>query len=288
MSAQGDMTITGFANEETGLFNSDEQGGDPVPGTAQWDQGFESYANDTALTTFDSLSDTSGTVSTTQAATGTKSAKHTMTSGSDCALEFGFAKPLTTELVEGDEIWIQGKFFYPTGWDFGNDGNAGLGGAATRTKFFRVQTYDSEDASLGYIDIYLWMEDVNTTKWQMIYEGIQSWAFDGLDGFAPGRPPAPETNIVRNDWITIELYIKLHHTANQSIVRLWEDNVLNFEITDLATMVNASDYANLFRFCTYVNGGAPATQDMFTDDWKIYTSASPPTNTDADDNVYIG
>lgn len=273
------------------IFDGDYSLGDWAPdlGIAQWSQGWESYSDGTALVGIDSLSDSSvgmNSVSTDRSYSGTKSAKHTMTLGDSGELTYGFAKALDTNLTKGQEFWVQAMFYYPAGWDFGNNGDAGIGGTAPRSKFYRLRTFDSGGTPLGYNDIYLWKEDATTTKWQFFYEGNSGVGFSGLDSWAPGRPAAPTTSITRGVWKKVEYYVKLDNVAG--VIRLWEDNILTFEITDLQTLVNATDYASLFRFCTYYNGGMPANQSMYTDDWKIYTSASAPTNLDAENNPFIG
>ncbi len=253
---------------------------------AQWAEDFEGAANGATLLSLGCF-DTSGVVDTAQHFSGAKAAKHTMVAALDNALSYGLGKSLAANLVQGDEFWVQAQFFYPVGWDFGNNNDAGLGGNATRVKHFRLQTFHANNSNAGYNDVYLHKEDSTTTKWQFIYEGVQQWAFN-VYGDLPSRPAAPITGIVRGNWRKIEYYVKLHSDPSQAKVRLWENDSLVFEINDLATLTSATDYASLFRFCTYVNGGAPQTQSMWTDDWKIYTSSSAPTNLDAGGRVFIG
>lgn len=255
--------------------------------TPLYSSNFDASSVGTTLTSLGFVR-TSGIVTNEQLYLGTKSAKHSITFNTDGDQSYGCARTLQTPLAQGDEIWVRAKFFFPTGWDFGNAGNGAFGGTAPRTKFFRLHTRTSGGAHLGYNDLYLWKEDATVTKWQWIYEGVQQWAYSGLDGWAPGRPAAPTTGIVRNGWVNIEYYIKLHATPGQALVRVWVDNVLQVTITDLATLVNATDVADEWQYATYWNGGAPATQSMYTDKWDVYTSANPPTNFDANGFRFIG
>ena len=285
------ISITGVQlNPGTGLYDSSySPGGGGGGGTAAWSDDFESGNNGDFLSTRGFIR-TAGEVSTVRAYAGTKSAIHNQTLGSDMDQQYGCARVLPEELVQGDEFWLRTYFFFPTGWDFGNNGDAGLGGSAPRSKFFRLHTKTSGGANKGYNDLYLYNQDSSTQRWNWIKEQIDLWAFDGLDGYAPGRPAAPNANITRNQWVPIEYYIKLHSDPAQARVRVWVDNVLQINITDLATLSLSTDVADEWQFCTYYNGGAPATQSMWTDNWEMYTSRTTgaPGNTDAGGNVFIG
>lgn len=257
-----------------------------TPATPLISESFESPSVGTAISTL-GFTRTSGVISTDQASNGSKSAKISITYNTDGDQSYGGARTLDTPLVQGDEIWVQSKFFFPNGWDFGNAGNAGMGGTAPRTKFFRLHTKTNAGTHLGYNDLYLYKWDANQTRWNWIYEGVQQWAFNGLDA-SVSRPQAPYTGISRGQWVKVEYYIKLHATPGSAIVRVWVDNALQVNITDLATLVNSTDKADEVQYCTYWNGGAPATQSSYFDDFKIYTSASRPSNTDLSGNAFIG
>lgn len=274
-----------YRNPDTDLLESNPisgGGGDPL-----FFDNFES-GSDGDLMVSRGFIRTNGTVSNVRAASGSKSVKQSLVFDTAADQLYGFARALDSPLTEGEEFWVRTKFFYPNGWDFGNSGNSGLGGSAPRSKFWRLHTRTAEGANKGYNDLYLWKENDSVTRWNWIKEQIDAWAFSGLDGFAPGRPSAPNTRIIRNSWCPVEYYVKLHSSPAQSCVRVWVNNLLEFEINDLATLSLSTDVADEIQFCTYYNGGAPATQDMWVDDVEIYTSDSPPTNTDLSGNIFIG
>ena len=253
-----------------------------LPSAPEWSFNAVDHVNGARLLGVDGIFDTSGEIVNTPIF---KGIKHTQQKGSDCAQSYGFGKNLSDRLVKGDEFWAKGRFLYPANWDFSNAHNRNLGGTATRCKMFRLQTFTDKVEHRGYNDVYL-CQSSDKIRWQFIYEGKDEWAFSGLDGWVPTRPLAPATKIVPGNPVDIEYYVKLDDKAGT--VRLWEDGKLSFEITDLATLVAPTDYASLFRFCTYVNGGAPADQSIYTDNWVMCTSHNKPTNKDAAGNLFIG
>ena len=278
-----------------GEYGTDYPGGDkPAPGgfSYQWSEDFEGGTLGNSISSA-GFSDTNGVFDNTHTFSGTKAARHDMTQGSDNALAYGFARTDMPTMHEGDEVWIQGMFYYPAGWDFGNAGDSNLGGSAQRSKFFRWRVYNNADVSLGYNDIYLWKDvsEPNQSRWQFIFEnqGTGTWAFNYSSDEAAGRGPAPITGIPLGEWVKVELYIKFHSDPAQARVRMWVNNVLSFQISDMKTLNSSTDYTAEFRYCTYYNGGAPANQSMWTDRWRMCSSVTDtPTNTDAGGNFFIG
>jgi hypothetical protein len=255
---------------------------------ALWTEDFDEVAVGTELTAM-GFDNSGAEVSNEQANTGLNSARHDLEGGASSSLSYGCSRDLATHLVQGDEFWIQAKFYYPLDWDFGNAGDASIGGSNERSKFFRLHTETPSGANAGYNDTYLYKKNETDTQWNWIKEGVNEWAFDGAGAENAGRPlPPNKTGITRGQWSTVEYYIKLHSIGDQARVRCWVDGILEFEVDDLATLNDPTHVADRWHFCTYYNGGGPKDQHMYTDDWAVYTSASPPENLDIGGNIFIG
>ncbi len=76
--------------------------------------------------------------------------------------------------------------------------------------------------------------------------------------------------------------------AVEGRVRIWRDDELIFDRTDVPTITEAAGTINSFYLFTYWNNEQPPDNYCYIDDLTIATSASPPPNKDAKGNAYIG
>jgi hypothetical protein len=77
-------------------------------------------------------------------------------------------------------------------------------------------------------------------------------------------------------------------TGGEGRVRIWRDDELIFDRTDVPTITEAAGTINSFYLFTYWNNEQPPDNYCYIDDLTIATSASPPPNKDAKGNAYIG
>lgn len=231
------------------------------------------------------------TVDNAQSFSGANSAKTTIASGAFFA---GGYRTVTVQCTQGDEVWFRFRTFFPTGFNFQAPGNGHL-------KFMRIDTGPTSGASHSHLDWYLAAGSGTAAGfWDFILEGsAQSWLFGGTP-----TTPVP-TGIVRNVWQTWEGYYKLHTVAASAIIRLWRDGVRIVDtsanipsgVAARSTLNNATDVAGFdaggngggFMMSTYWNGGSPANQSWWIDDFTIYTSKTgAPANVDSSGNPFIG
>jgi hypothetical protein len=88
------------------------------------------------------------------------------------------------------------------------------------------------------------------------------------------------------------MYLRVDDLAvdrgGQGRVRIWRDDTLIFDRTDVPTITAADGTIDYFYLFTYWNDESPPDNDCFVDDLVIATDASPPPNRDTEGNYYIG
>jgi hypothetical protein len=227
-------------------------------------------------------------IQTTQAYSGTKSCRISVTSASTLGGISQYTPGYTP--TEGDEVWFRIRTFFPAGFDFS---------ASPKLKFLRIDTGSAPDGHGSHLDWYILNADgTNAGYFNWILEGVASWLWTDN----PTTPLA--TGIVRDTWQTWEVYYKLHSSAGSAAIRLWRDGVLICDTTanlpsgtpTRATLNgsthiigNSPVFQQGYMHVTYWNGGAPATESWYVDDFTVYTSLSGlPSAFDAAGNRYIG
>jgi hypothetical protein len=241
------------------------------------------------------------TVSNAQSFDSPNSVVSTVAKNSD-SFGGGYALPTSINPTVGAEVWFRIRLFFPTGFNFTAKG----GGSATALKFMRIDTSPTSAATdHSHIDWYLFdgnATSVGTFDW--IYEGSPSggpgnlgWLFGG-----GGGTPIP-SGIIRNQWQTWEVYYKLETTGAASIIRFWRDGTLLCDtsanipsgVPQLPTIISGNSIYGAFgnpggfMWSTYWNGGSPAAQSAYCDDFTIFTSLTGrPTATDSHGNTFIG
>lgn len=71
-------------------------------------------------------------------------------------------------------------------------------------------------------------------------------------------------------------------------MRIWRDDALIFDRTDVPTITKADGAIDYFFLFTYWNNEQPPNNECYIDDLVIATSASPPPNKDGKGNARIG
>ncbi len=209
-------------------------------------------------------------VSTYHAASGNNSWNLTLDSGETGFGDWGGIVTFPTTFSKGDEIWSQVKVYWPSGESYD---------ASPYLKFLRYRNYTAAGAGTGYADVYI-APSTSSKYFRWIKEGEGIWSDFG------------SSRVAGDTWETWEYYIRLDDVDEDSggsgVVRVWRNCSLILEETSLDTLVNATDYVSKLYLFTYWNGGAPEDISIYVDDIEIASSDSPPLNTDAAANAYIG
>lgn len=178
-------------------------------------------------------------------------------------------------LYQGDEIWYRVNVYYPTGWDFS------CGGCTEGMKFMRIHTLSADGSNQGYHSTLIkggstgGLLNINTEVTGAFYNNNTADEFRNL-----GNP------VLRENWHTYEIYLKISSVAGQGIYRVWQDGVLMFEDKESPTLRSSTSKVNGALLYTYWNNGAPKTQTSYADD--IILTNEIPGRKDAAGNPYIG
>ncbi len=185
--------------------------------------------------------------------------------------KWGGVLPINPALTKGQEVWVRLRVRWPASFQFT---------ASPWMKFLRLHTTQADGSNAGYNDLYVDQADSTTSVLRTIKEIHDVWAvFDG--------PKIP-----RDTWESYEMYLFID---NESVdaggagrVRIWRDNALIFNRTDVPTIVAAESTVDYFYLFTYWNNEAPPNNHCYVDDLVIATGSSPPPNRDADGNAFVG
>lgn len=234
---------------------------------------FEGYADGASLSgnkPFDAAGHT--TASSEQAHGGSQSAKMEIHAGDKGGFgKWGGIIPIKPTLKKGEEVWVRLYVMWPQSFEFS---------ASPWMKFLRLhnQTFDGKNG--GYNDLYVDNADGTSSVLRTIKEVHDKWAvYDG-----PSLP--------RDTWERYEMYLYIDDvpvdSGGKGRVRIWRDDALIFDRTDVPTITEAAGSIDYFYLFTYWNNEQPPNNYCYVDDLTIATSASPPPNTDAKGNAYIG
>ena len=96
----------------------------------------------------------------------------------------------------------------------------------------------------------------------------------------------------RDRWESYEMYLfidsKPVDAGGKGRCRVWRDETLIFDRTDVPTISTADGVIDCLYLFTYWNNEKPPTNHVFIDDLVIATSASPPPGKDEAGNKTIG
>ena len=210
-------------------------------------------------------------VSSSQAASGTKSCKFFVNKG-QTLWGGGFVTPKQSP---GDETWMRFRIFMPAGFDY----RTGYSGG--HLKFIRMDAHPNGGG--GRYD-WLWSDPFLEPHayWQRV-EGV-SCTNNCFYRFGLKNNPT------QGVWETWEVYVKWDLTAQDSggMARtvMWKDGVKIGENTQSATMASGTAQVGDMRLFDHWNGGSPQAQHLYFDD-LVVTNVTPG-DTDSAGNPYIG
>jgi len=175
-------------------------------------------------------------------------------------------------LQDGDEFWVQFKVFHPTGWDNDTNGDGG-------TKFFRYRTETSGEVPQRVATFQL--------RGASTITGLRT----ELEGQVPDDVDITQAGFggfALNQWNTFEFYINLSETTGT--IRSWCNHLPAGEVTGINTIGTLAN-VKFFRLMllNFWNNGAPATQTLYIDDFRVANSdTDSPVNTDSNGDIFIG
>ena len=204
---------------------------------------------------------------------GVNTLKCQITNGDTGFGRWGFIWDYPSDFVQGEELWVSAEVYFPAASDMTAPGEGGW------LKFMRHRTENSGGVNQGYMDYYVDIDSGQPTL-RIIKEGVNVWATEDTP-----------TTITDDVWHQHEFYAYFDATGEGSggdgVSRVWYDGTLEVEYTN-ATLADAAHLVKSFYFGTYWNGASLQDNHIFVRNLKIYSSDSPPTNTDASGNVFIG
>ncbi len=276
-SADGSVTVDGTASIDGATPTIDAMESPPDadtrPFTPYFADNFESYADAESLTGGNPFGTAGRTVaSTTEAFSGSTSAKMEIRQGDNGGFgRWGASVSLRPKLTKDAEVWVRLRVFWPSSFQFT---------ASPFMKFLRVHNQNEDGSNDGYNDLYIDNPDDDRVTLRSIKEKHDVWALD--DG----------TKLPRDTWQSYEMYLYADSVpvdqGGKARMRIWKDNQLVFDRTDVPTLFTAGGNLDLFYLFTYWNNENPPDNHCFVDDVIIATDASPPPNKDAAGNAMVG
>ncbi|MEQ9320963.1 MAG: hypothetical protein RIF41_17505 [Polyangiaceae bacterium] len=267
-------TATGGAGgAPSGSPSAGGSGGDvSIPFEPLFADDFESYTDGQPLSPLPDYDAAGRTIaSDEQVFRGQMAARMAIESGDAGGFgQWGFIIPFQP-LEKGREIWVRLAIWWPQSFEFS---------ATPWMKFLRLHARTGDGSNGGYNDLYVDEADSTTSVLRTIKEVHNVW--DVYDG-------AP---IPRGQWESYEMYLFIDDVpaddGGSGRFRIWRDDELIFDRTDVPTITEASGDIDALYVFTYWNNEMPPNNHCFMDDLILATDASPPTNVDAEGNVFIG
>ena len=173
----------------------------------------------------------------------------------------GASIPAPTNLVEGQEIWSRGYYYFQSPWSWTTP---------TYIKVMRIHVKTAGGAAhVGYISM---LSDTN------------GHVIENSELASPAYNVDTGRIYDIGSWHSYEMYVKLSSTSG--IVRVWKDGVLIVERLNEKTLSSSTDVVTDVLIMTAWNGGAPQNQNEYVDDFAV--TSDTPTSTDANGNKMIG
>ncbi len=267
-----DASVDGHILVDASLDAQPEDGG-AEPFVPYFHDDFESYADGQSLTGGQPFGAAGRTVASAEVAHwGSRSARMEIQEGDGGGFgRWGGILSLDPALPKGSEVWVSLWVYWPASFQFT---------ASPWMKFLRLHNRTGTGENGGYNDLYVDNADGATSVLRTIKENHDVWAvYDG-----PSLP--------RDQWERYEMYLfiddKSVDEGGSGRVRIWRNDELIFDRTDVPTITEAQGTINAFYLFTYWNNENPPNNHLFVDDLVIATSDSPPPNFDSAGNRFIG
>ena len=220
-------------------------------------------------------------VTNTYAHGGTKSLSIHIPLAADDTFQNEFRLP--TDITEGQELWGRFYMYVPAGFDWT---------CAPITKLFRFAVVDSSNAGVGYISILATKPSnydcaASSDVFGFIVGGAE---YNSAYQFVCQNVDASSHYLDTGRWHCLELYVKVG-TSSNGTYRLWHDGTLIWERTALnigpvGSKIWHGDAITVCHFLGFWNGGSPADQYLYFDDFILTNSR--PANQDSHGNYMIG
>ncbi|MBW2458997.1 MAG: hypothetical protein JRI68_31145 [Deltaproteobacteria bacterium] len=269
---EGGYGATGATGGSSGVGGGGGAGGSATFEPYFFDD-FESYTDGASLSGFDPFDAAGRTTATTeQAYRGQQSARMAIQEGDNGGFgQWGGVIPINPALPKGAEVWVKLWIWWPTSFQFT---------ASPWMKFLRLHNRTGAGENGGYNDLYVDNADDTTSVLRTIKEVHDVW--DVYDG----------PSIPRDTWERYEMYLFIDDQSiddgGQGRVRIWRDDELIFDRTDVPTITEDQGTINSLYIFTYWNNETPPNNHVYVDDLVIATDGSPPPNSDSQGNVFIG
>ncbi len=222
---------------------------------------------------------TTVTQSNTISEKGKYSAKFHFPAGDTCwdkTLTCGAFAPIPNSkntLGLNSELWTRAYYYFPVGWDWGDQDGAG-----SWRKILRYQI-----ANRGRIEIGGVWPGGTATNAEIVGNTEAGNHYSYYDQFT-------HINFPIGRWFAIEQYVKFGMTDATTRHMIWLDGKLIFDSKNLSTdnpaFGSADDKCNAIMFFTYWNGKVRTTQDAYID--NIIITTDKPNGRDAQGNPMIG
>jgi MYXO-CTERM domain-containing protein len=251
-----------------------EETGEPgcVPWTPWFHDGFDTYAAGQSLSGNDPFDAAGRTTATDEAAlAGTQSARMEIRPEDGGGFgQWGAVLPLP-DLDAGRSVWVRLWVRWPAAFEFS---------AEPWMKFLRLHNRAADGGNAGYNDLYVDNADGDTSVLRVIKEVHDVWeVYDG--------PPLP-----RDTWERYEIQLVIDHVpvddGGQARFRVWRDDALIFDRTDVPTITAAGGVIDALYVFTYWNNEMPPNNVAYVDELTVAFDDTPPPETDASGNPRIG
>ena len=276
-----DASTSEDATSTSSASTGESSGGDDDPGTTtgapDWVpyffDDFEGYRDGASLSDYAPFDAAGRTTATTeQAHRGAQSARMAIASQDGGGFgQWGGVLSIDPPVAAGGEIWVRLWVRWPSAFQFS---------ASPWMKFLRLHNRTSSGENGGYNDLYVDRADETMSVLRTIKETHDVWAvYDG-----PSLP--------RDTWERYEMYLFVDDVpvddGGEARVRIWRDDDLVFDRTDVPTLSDAGGVIDSFYLFTYWNNEMPPDNHCYVDDLVIATNASPPPLTDGAGHPWIG
>jgi hypothetical protein len=282
-STDGGATTTGAGTTTTvGASESSSGGADSGTGEGsttgvEWVpyffDDFEGYGDGASLSNFAPFDAAGRTTATTEAAhRGQQSARMAIAAGDGGGFgQWGGVLAIDPAVARGGEVWVRLWVRWPSAFEFS---------ASPWMKFLRLHARAADGSNAGYNDLYVDRADETTSVLRTIKEIHDVWAvYDG-------------ESLPRDTWERYEMYLFVDDVpvddGGDARVRIWRDDTLIFDRTDVPTITEEGGVIDYFYLFTYWNDEMPPDNHCHVDDLVIATDANPPPFQDAAGNAWIG
>jgi len=160
------------------------------------------------------------------------------------------------KLLQGDELFIRWRMYYPAGFKHYADQATTPG---DRIKFMRVKSVTASGGNAGLLDLY-WDRKNDLVQYKTIKEiSPNQWKNVSTKAEFPH---------LFDQWVTYNVHYIASAVEGEGRGRFWRNGELMNDI-QMQTLSSATDTLDWIYLFSYWNGDVPQAQHCYTDDWKI-------------------